>query len=150
MNIISHLNKILEESFNNFLKKYFYESNYWNKTSNIDNYINFMTDLNNFNYSFMIYAIKSYFKYIDDIFFHTSYHKKFCTLKGFYSRTVHALAGKVFLKKYQLRYNTILVKGVINMNNGHKKKNINTIKETNQYLKEIFIPKYNARFTLSK
>lgn len=29
-----------------------------------------------------------------------------------------------------------------------KKKNIHTIEEANQYLKEIFIPKYNARFAL--
>lgn len=29
-----------------------------------------------------------------------------------------------------------------------KKKNINTIEEANQYLKEVFIPKYNARFAL--
>lgn len=29
-----------------------------------------------------------------------------------------------------------------------KKKNINTIEEANQYLKKVFIPKYNARFAL--
>ena len=95
MNIISHFNKILEESFNNFLKKYFYESNYWNKTSNIDNYINFMTDLDNFNYSFMINVIE----YIDDIFFHTSYRKNYCSSKGFYHRTILTMFGEVTFKR---------------------------------------------------
>ena len=99
MNIISHFNKILEESFNNFLKKYFYESNYWNKTSNIDNYINFMTDLDNFNYSFMINVIKSYFEYIDDIFFYTSYRRKYCTSKGFYHRTILTMFGEITFKR---------------------------------------------------
>ena len=99
MNIISHFNKILEESFNNFLKKYFYESNYWNKTSNIDNYINFMTDLDNFNYSFMVNVIKSYFEYIDDIFFHTSYRKNYCSSKGFYHRTILTMFGEVTFKR---------------------------------------------------
>ena len=99
MNIISHFNKILEESFNNFLKIYFYESNYWNKTSNIDNYINFMTDLDNFNYSFMVNVIKSYFEYIDDIFFHTSYRKNYCSSKGFYHRTILTMFGEVTFKR---------------------------------------------------
>lgn len=99
MNIISHFNKIVEESFNNFLKNYFYESNYWNKTSDIDNYINFMTDLDNFNYSFMTNVIKLYFEYIDDIFFNTSYRKKNCISKGFYSRTVLTLFGEVTFKR---------------------------------------------------
>lgn len=99
MNIISHFNKILEESFNNFLKNYFYESNYWNKTSDIDNYINFMTDLDNFNYSFMTNVIKLYFEYIDDIFFNTSYRKKNCTSKGFYSRTIFTMFGEITFKR---------------------------------------------------
>lgn len=103
MNIISHFNKILEESFNNFLKKYFYESNYWNKTSDIDNYVNFMTDLDNFNYSFMINVIKSYFEHIDEIFFNTRYRKKFCISKGFYSRTILTMFGEVtFKRRYYL------------------------------------------------
>ena len=99
MNIISHFNKILEESFNNFLKKYFYESNYWNKTANIDNYIDFITDLDNFNYFFIINVIKSYFEYIDDIFFNTSYRRKYCTSKGFYPRTILTLFGEVTFKR---------------------------------------------------
>ena len=99
MNIISYFNKFVEESFNNFLKKYFYESNYWNKTSNIDNYINFMTDLDNFNYIFMINVIKLYFEYIDETFFNTSYRRKYCSSKGFYQRTVLTLFGEVTFKR---------------------------------------------------
>ena len=95
----SHFNKILEESFNNFLKKYFYESNYWNKTSDIDNYVNFMTDLDNFNYYFMINVIKSYFEHIDEIFFNTRYRKKFCTSKGLYSRTILTMFDEVTFKR---------------------------------------------------
>ena len=44
MDIISQFHNFLEESFNSFLKKHFLESNFWNKSSSIDNYINFMTD----------------------------------------------------------------------------------------------------------
>ena len=51
MNIITHFKQILEQNFNNFIKKYFEQSNYWDKSSNIGNYINFMTDLDSFNYS---------------------------------------------------------------------------------------------------
>jgi hypothetical protein len=106
MNIISHFNKILEESFNNFLKKYFYESNFWHKTASIDNYIDFMTDFDNFNYSFMINVIKSYFEYIDEIFFNTSYRKNFCVSKGFYSRTILTLFGEItFKRRYYLDKN---------------------------------------------
>ena len=45
MNIITHFKQILEQNFNNFIKKYFGQSTYWNKSSNIGNYINFMIDL---------------------------------------------------------------------------------------------------------
>lgn len=45
MNIISQFKQILEQNFNNFIKKYFEQSTYWDKSSNISNYINFMTDL---------------------------------------------------------------------------------------------------------
>lgn len=107
MNIISHFNKILEDSFNNFLKKYFYESNYWYKYSNIDNYINFMTDLDSFNHSFITNVIKLYFEYIDDVFFNTKYRKSFCTSKGFYKRTVLTLFGEItFKRRYYYDKNT--------------------------------------------
>ena len=82
MNIISHFKQILEQNFNNFIKKYFEQSNYWGKSSNIGNYISFMTDLDSFNYSLITDIIKSYFEYIDEVFFNTSYRKNFCTSKG--------------------------------------------------------------------
>ena len=65
MDMISHFNDILKENFNKYLYHYFLKSNFWSKTGDIDNYINFMSDLDKFNYSFMINAIKSYFEYID-------------------------------------------------------------------------------------
>lgn len=99
MNIISHFNKILEDSFNNFLEKYFYESNYWYKSSNIDNYISFMTDLDSFNYSFITNVIRLYFEHIDEIFFNTKYRKAFCTSKGFYKRTILTLFGEITFKR---------------------------------------------------
>ena len=99
MNIISYFNQILKENFNKYLYNYFLDSNFWNKTSNIDNYIDFMTNLDNFNYSFMTNVIKSYFEYIDNVFFQTYYRKKFCTSKGFYSRTVLTLFGEVTFKR---------------------------------------------------
>lgn len=107
MNIISQFNTFMEESFNSFLKKHFLESNFWNKSSSIDNYINFMTDLDSFNYSFIIYIIKLYFEYIDDIFFHTRYRKSFCKSKGFYKRTILTLFGEVtFKRRYYFDKNT--------------------------------------------
>lgn len=99
MNIISHFYEKLRENFNKYLYNYFLESNFWNKTSDIDNYINFMTDLDNFNYSFMINVIKSYFEYIDDIFFNTNYRRRNCTSKGFYQRTILTLFGEVTFKR---------------------------------------------------
>ena len=75
-----------EENLNNFIKKYFEQSTYWDKSSNISNYINFMTDLDSFNYSLITDIIKSYFEYIDEVFFNTSYRKNFCTSNGFYER----------------------------------------------------------------
>ena len=51
MDIISHFYKILKENFNKYLYNYFLDSNFWNKTSDIDNYINFMTALDDFNYA---------------------------------------------------------------------------------------------------
>lgn len=99
MNIISHFKQILEQNFNNFIKKYFEQSNYWNKSSNINNYINFMTDLDSFNHSLITNIIKAYFEYIDEIFFNTSYRKNFCSSKGFYKRTILTLFGEVTFKR---------------------------------------------------
>lgn len=99
MNIITHFKEILEENFNKFIKNYFNQSNYWDKLSNTNNYINFMNDLDSFNYSLIINIIKEYFEYIDDIFFNSSYRKKFCTSKGFYERTILTLFGEVTYKR---------------------------------------------------
>lgn len=99
MNIVTQFNKILEENFNKFLKKYFMESNYWNKDSNIDNYINFMMDLDMFSTCFITNAIKCYFEYIDNIFFNTSYRKNYCSSKGFYTRTILTLFGEITYKR---------------------------------------------------
>ena len=43
MNIISHFYKLLENSFNSFLKNHFLESNFWFKSSDFNNYISFMS-----------------------------------------------------------------------------------------------------------
>jgi len=103
MDIISQFNKFVEENFNIFLKNCFDKGNFWNKSSNINNYINFMTNLDSFNYSFMTNAIKLYFEYIDDTFFHSSYRKSFCESKGFYKRTILTLFGEVtFKRRYYL------------------------------------------------
>ena len=99
MNILPQFYNFLEESFNTFLKKYFFESNFWHKSSSIDNYINFMSDLDSFNYSFINNVIKTYLEYIDDVFFHTKYRKSFCKSKGFYKRTILTLFGEVTFKR---------------------------------------------------
>lgn len=99
MDIISQFNKFVENNFNIFLKNFFNKSNYWNKTSNIDNYINFMSSLDSFNCYFMKNVIKFYFEYIDDVFFHSSYRKSFCESKGFYKRTILTLFGEITFKR---------------------------------------------------
>lgn len=99
MNIVTQFNKLLEKSFNIFLKKYFKDSNYWDKESNIINYISFMTDLDKFSTTFILNVIKSYFEYIDNIFFKSSYRKNFCSSKGFYERTILTLFGEVTIKR---------------------------------------------------
>ena len=99
MNIISQFNKILENNFNKFLKNYFNNSNFWNKSSDFNNYINFMNDLDSFNYSFITNIIKDYFEYIDEEFFNTRYRKQFCESNGFYERTVLTLFGEITFKR---------------------------------------------------
>ena len=109
MNIISHFKEIVENNFNKFLKNYFCNnSNLWEKSGTIDNYINFMTDLDLFNYSFMTNIIKDYLEYVDEVFFNTTYHKSFCQSKGFYERTILTLFGEVTYKRryyYDKKYN---------------------------------------------
>ena len=99
MNIISYFNEILKQNFNKFLKNYFNHSNFWNKSSDINNYIHFMTDLDSFNYSFITNVIKEYFEYVDEIFFNSSYRKSFCQSKGFYNRTILTLFGEITFKR---------------------------------------------------
>lgn len=101
MNILSHFYKLLEDNFNKFLKNYFINSNFWNKSSDFNNYINFMTDLDSFNYSFITNIIKEYFEYIDNVFFLSSYRKNFCESNGFYERTILTLFGEI---KFKRRY----------------------------------------------
>ena len=108
MNIISQFNNIVEENFNHFLKNYFFNSNYWDKSNSINNYISFMTNLDSFNYNLITNIIKTYFEYIDDVFFHSSYRKHFCESKGFYQRTILTLFGEITYKRryyYDKKYN---------------------------------------------
>lgn len=107
MNIISQFHKFVENSFHSFLEKYFLESNFWYKSSSFDNYINFMSDLDSFDESLMTNAIRLYFEYMDEVFFHTSYRKSFCKSKGFYKRTILTLFGEItFKRRYYFDKNT--------------------------------------------
>ena len=107
MDIISQFNHFVEENFNKFLKNYFLHSNYWNKSSSINNYISFMNDLDSFNYNFIINVIKTYFEYIDNIFFHSSYRKNFCESKGFIKELF-----LLSLVKLLLNDDTIMIKNM--------------------------------------
>ena len=56
----------------------------------------------------MINVIKTYFEYIDTVFFNTLYRKKYCESKGFYSRTILTLFGEVTFKRryyFDKKYN---------------------------------------------
>lgn len=86
MNIISYFNSILEKNFNNYLKSYFSKNNFLYKSSDFNNYFQFITALDKFSSSFITDFLKSYFEYIDDCFFNSSYRKSFCSSKGFYER----------------------------------------------------------------
>lgn len=83
MNIISQFNELLKKSFNEYLKKYFSNNLYLNKSSDFNNYYNFINDLDKLSTSFITDVLKSYFEYIDDCFFHSSYRKNFCSSKVF-------------------------------------------------------------------
>lgn len=100
MNIITYFNQFLKDNFNNFLKKYFEESNYYTKMSDFNHYYNFINDLDNFSDFFMKNIIKAYFEYIDEIFFNSSYRKKYCISKGFYERKNYVtLFGEITFKR---------------------------------------------------
>ena len=100
MNMITYFNTILEENFNNYLKNYFNNLNYTNKSSSFSNYYNFINDLDNFSDSFIKNIIKSYFEYIDECFFNSSYRKKYCDSNGFYERKDYVtLFGEITFKR---------------------------------------------------
>lgn len=86
MNIISYFNSILEKSFNDYLKTYFSENTLLYKSSDFNNYFNFITNLDKFSSSFITDILTAYFEYIDECFFNSSYRKSFCSSKGFYER----------------------------------------------------------------
>lgn len=99
MNIISQFNNFLNENFNKFLEKYFNNSNFWYKSSSIDNYFNFMNDIDDFSTTFISNCIKAYFEYIDNAFFNSKYRKQFCISNGFYERTILTLFGQITFKR---------------------------------------------------
>ena len=100
MNIISQFNKFLLDNFNKYLRNYFYKCNFYNKSSDFNNYFSFIDDLDNFSDSFIKDVIKSYLEFIDNCFFDSSYRKKFCTSKGFYERkNFVTLFGNITFKR---------------------------------------------------
>ncbi len=109
MDIISHFNKFVEEIFKNFLKHLFDKGNFQNKIGNINNYINFMTSLDSFNYSFMTNVIKFYIEYNDDVFFHSSHRKSFCESKVFYKRTILTLFGEITFKGITIQIKILMI-----------------------------------------
>ena len=66
MNMITYFNKLINKNFNNYLKNYFNNINYIDKSDNFINYYNFMQDLDSFNDSFIKDIIKDYFEYVDE------------------------------------------------------------------------------------
>lgn len=108
MNILSQFNNFIEKNFNNYLKFYFSTNNYLSKTSSFSNYYNFVYDLDKFTSEFSTNLITSYFEYIDDAFFHSSYRKNFCSSKGFYERkNFVTLFGEInFKRRYYFDRNT--------------------------------------------
>ena len=83
MNIITKLNELITKNFNKFLTNYFNNMNYVDKKGTFSNYYNFINDLDSFNDSFIKDIIKSYFQYIDECFFNSSYRKNFVNLMDF-------------------------------------------------------------------
>lgn len=100
MNIISQFYKLLEKSFTKYLKEYFDTNKYLVKCSDFNNYYSFINSLDSFNSSFVKDIIKSYFEYIDECFFNSSYRKNFCTSNGFYERKNYVtLFGEITFKR---------------------------------------------------
>ncbi len=100
MNIITKLNELITKNFNKFLTNYFNNMNYVDKKGTFSNYYNFINDLDSFNDSFIKDIIKSYFQYIDECFFNSSYRKRFCKSNGFYERkNFVTLFGEITFKR---------------------------------------------------
>ncbi len=98
--MITYFNIILEENFNKYLKNYFEEHKYYSKSSDFNNYYTFINDLDKFSDSFVKEVLKSYFEYIDEVFFNSSYRKNFCSSKGFYERKNYVtLFGEITFKR---------------------------------------------------
>lgn len=108
MNIISRFNDFLLKSFNNYLKKYFSSNNFLAKLSDFNNYFSFINDLDKFSLDFITNILKSYFEYIDECFFNSSYRKNFCSSKGFFVRkNFVTLFGEIsFKRRYYFDRNT--------------------------------------------
>lgn len=108
MDIITKLNDLITKNFNKFLKNYFNNMNYVDKQGTFLNYYNFINDLDSFNDSFIKEIIKSYFEYIDECFFNSSYRRKYCTSNGFYERkNLVTLFGEMtFKRRYYYDNNT--------------------------------------------
>ena len=108
MNMITYFNELVTKNFNNYLKIYFNNINYIDKTGNFINYYNFMLDLDSFNDSFIKGIIKGYFEYVDECFFNSSYRKNFCKSNGFYERKNYVtLFGEInFKRRYYFDENT--------------------------------------------
>ena len=100
MNIVSQFNDFLLNNFNKYLKNYFSEGYYYTKSSSFNNYYSFINDLDSFSDSFIKDVIKSYFEYIDEVFFNSSYRKNYCTSNGFYERKNYVtLFGEITFKR---------------------------------------------------
>ena len=100
MNIVSQFNDFLLNNFNKYLKNYFSECYYYTKSSSFNNYYSFINDLDSFSDSFIKDVIKSYFEYIDEVFFNSSYRKNYCTSNGFYERKNYVtLFGEITFKR---------------------------------------------------
>ena len=108
MNIITKSNDLITKNFNNYLKNYFNNMNYVDKQGSFSNYYNFINDLDSFNDSFIKDIIKSYFEYIDECFFNSSYRHNFCDSNGFYERkNFVTLFGEInFKRRYYYDKNT--------------------------------------------
>ena len=108
MNIITILNELITKNFNKFIKNYFNNMNYIDKQGTFSNYYNFINDLDSFNDSFIKDVIKSYFEYIDECFFNSSYRRIYCKSNGFYERkNFVTLFGEItFKRRYYYDTNT--------------------------------------------